>query len=259
MILIAECMGWEVETEALNHWQRHRDLFPHIPSQSRYNRRRRYLSEVLKVIRHLLLQQIDVAQDPYCAVDSLPIPVVQFQHAPRASEDWRCHEAQVGYVSSKKQYIYGYRLHHLVTLRGVIVDFILVPAGYKDSEAMEEFLAAHAGRRVVADKGYVNQAVAERLAQLYGVHLLALTRKNQKKQPLPTPLRQVIPHWREICETVHSQLAEQFHIQRNRARSFYGLCARLIAKITAHTCCVFLNRLLGEVDFLRIKQLAFPN
>lgn len=259
MILIAECRGWDVETEALHHWQAHRDLFPHIPSQSRYNRRRRHLSGALKWIRQVVLEQIDVAQDPYCAVDSLPLAVVQFQHAPRASADWRCHEAQIGYVSSKKQSIYGYRLHHLVTLRGVIVDFMLVPAGYKDSEAAEEFLAAHSGRRVLADKGFVNHAVAERLADLYHVQLIAQTRKNQTQHPLPAALRQSIPHWREICETVHSQLAEQFHIQRNHARSFYGLCARLIAKITAHTCCVLLNRLFGEVDFLHIKPLAFPN
>lgn len=243
----------------MKHWQSHRDLFPHIPTQSRYNRRRRYLSDALKLIRQVLIQQLDVAQDAYCAVDSLPLAVVQFHHAPRASADWRCHEAQIGYVASKKQYIYGYRLHHLVTLRGVIVDFMLAPAAYKDSEVVEEFLANHSGRRVLADKGYVNQEVTERLAEVYGVQLLALTRKNQKKHPLPLPLRQHIPHWREICETVHSQLVQQFHIQRNGARSFYGFCARQIAIITAHTCCVFLNRLLGEIDFLHIRHLAFPN
>jgi len=259
MVLVSECMGWDVETEALSQWQGHRDLFPYIPSQSRYNRRRRALSDVLKVMRHSLIQRLDVATDRQCALDSLPIGVCAFHHAPRASSQWRAHDAQIGYVSAKKQWIFGYRLQSLVTLRGVIIDFMLAPAGYKDSEVVDEFLPLHSGRRILADKGYVNRELAQRLAQEHHVYLIARTRKNQKRNPLPTALQACIPKWREICETVHSQLVAQFHIQRNHARSFAGLCTRLIAKLSAHTFCLYLNRLFGEVDFLPIKHLAFPN
>jgi hypothetical protein len=257
MVLISECQGWDVETEALSHWQAHRDLFPYLPSQSRYNRRRRALSDALKVIRQQWMAQLDVAQDPACAVDSLPIGVVQFHHAPRASDEWRRHAAQIGYVSAKKQYIFGYRLQALLTLRGVLVDFLLLPAGYKDSEGVYELLAPHAGRYVLADKGFVNHQVQQTLWQQHRVLLLARTRKNQKHHPLPAPLQRDIPRWRQICEIVHSQWVDQFHIQRNHARSFDGFQARLVAKLTAHTCCILLNRLLGDPDFLRIKHLAF--
>jgi hypothetical protein len=40
MALIGECCGWDLETELLSQWQKHRDLFPVIPTQSRFNRRR---------------------------------------------------------------------------------------------------------------------------------------------------------------------------------------------------------------------------
>ncbi|MBN8619777.1 MAG: IS982 family transposase [Anaerolineae bacterium] len=259
MTLISECVGWDVETEALSHWQSHRDLFPSIPSQSRYNRRRRALNEVLKVMRHSLIQHLDVAADCQCAIDSLPIGVCAFHHAPRASSEWRSHEAQLGYVSAKKQWVFGYRLQSLITLRGVIVDFMLAPAGYKDSEVVDEFLHLHPGRRILADKGYVHRELAQCLAHEHGVYLIARTRKNQKRHPLPAALQACIPKWREICETVHSQLVEQFRIQRNHARSFAGLCTRLVAKLTAHTFCIYLNRLFGNPDFLPMKSLAFPN
>jgi len=68
-----------------------------------------------------------------------------------------------------------------------------------------------------------------------------------------------ISRWREICETIHSLLVQQFRIQRNHARSFAGLCARLIAKLTAHTLLLYLNRLPGNPDFLKITLLAFLN
>lgn len=92
-----------------------------------------------------------------------------------------------------------------------------------------------------------------------GVYLIARTRKNPKRNALPAPLQHIIPRWRQICETVHSQLVEQFHIQGNYARSFDDLCARLMAKLTAHNFCIYLNRLFGNADFLSIKSLACPS
>ena len=60
-------------------------------------------------------------------------------------------------------------------------------------------------------------------------------------------------------ETVDGQLAEQFHIATNHAYSFAGLCARLYTKLTAHTLCSKINRLLGKAEVLQIKALAWPN
>ena len=63
---------------------------------------------------------------------------------------------------------------------------------------------------------------------------------------------------RQIVETVNGQLVEQFTIQLHHAHTFVGLCTRLLTKLTAHTLCIYLNRLLGIADFLRLKTLAFP-
>jgi hypothetical protein len=76
---------------------------------------------------------------------------------------------------------------------------------------------------------------------------------------VPPAVRQTINRTRQIVETVNGQLTEQFNIEDNHAHSFRGLCARLYTKLTAHTLCIYLNRLLGEVEFLQIKHLAFPN
>lgn len=60
-------------------------------------------------------------------------------------------------------------------------------------------------------------------------------------------------------ETVNGQLSGQFAIAKNYAHSFWGLCTRLYSKLTAHTLCIYIKRLLGKPDFLQIKALAFPN
>jgi hypothetical protein len=71
-------------------------------------------------------------------------------------------------------------------------------------------------------------------------------------------MRRLFNSVRQIIETVNGQLTEQFHIETNHAHSFWGLCARLYTKLTAHTLCIYINRLLGNPDFLHIKALAFP-
>ncbi len=257
MALVGECRGWVVETDMLSYWQEHRDLFPHIPSQSRFNRRRRQLMDAFNLVRWTVLGMLDLAQDQQCTIDSLPIPVVQFHLVPSATGDWDVHGADFGKVPSKKQTIFGYKLHLLVTLKGVIVDFILAPASAADLTVGEELLSAHTELLVLGDKAFISAALAAHLLANNRIHLQTLPRANQKVQ-LPPELRRLHNQVRQIIETVNGQLVEQFHIECNHAHTFWGLCTRLLTKLTAHTLSIYLNRLLGWPQPLQIKALAFP-
>lgn len=256
--LIGECRGWDQETELLSQMQDHRDKFPHLPTQSRFNRRRRNLMFVTNLIRRLLLAQLDVAQDAQCVIDSLPIPVVQFHLVPGSTGEWPAYEADFGKVSSKKVTIYGYKLHLLITLGGVIRDFELAPASVADGTVGFELLAEHTDLEVIGDKAYINQAKAQELWRQNRIRLRTLPRRNQHQQLTPEVTR-LINSVRQIIETVNAQLTAQFKIETNHAHTFWGLCTRLYAKLTAHTLCIYINRLLGKPDFLQIKALAFPN
>jgi transposase len=258
MAIVGQCRGWDVETELVSHWHERRDLFPEVPERSRFNRRLRNLMPALNLIRHLVIQLLDVAQDRQCAIDSVPVPVVQFHLAPTASRQWAVHGATFGKVVTKKQTIFGYKLHLLVTLHGVIIDFVLAPAHAADLTLGEELLRAHTDLVVLGDKGYISQPLATSLAQDNRLQLLTIPRRNEKRH-LPAAIARLFNAQRQIIETVHDQLTEQFHIATNHAHSFWGLCTRLYTKLTAHTLSVYLNRLLGTPAFLQIKQLAFPN
>lgn len=257
MVLVGECRGWDVETEMLSYWQAHRDMFPHIPSQSRFNRRRRNLMLAFNLIRQTLLQALDVAQDQQCAIDSLPVPVVQFHLVPSSTGDWAAHAAAFGKVPSKKVTIFGYKLHLLITLGGVILDFVLAPANATDLHVGVELLENHTDLTALGDKAYISAPAAADLLRSNRVRLLTLPRRNQKQQASPAYCR-LFNSVRQIIETVNAQLAVQFNIETNHAHTFWGLCTRLYSKLTAHTLCIYLNRLLGNVDFLQIKSLAFP-
>src|SRR5918998_165393 len=64
MAIIGECRGHDMETEMLSFWSDHRDVFPRLPSQSRFNRRRRNLMPIFNLIRRAILRVLDVARDP---------------------------------------------------------------------------------------------------------------------------------------------------------------------------------------------------
>jgi hypothetical protein len=255
--VIGESRGWDQETELLSQMQDHQDKFPHIPTQSRFNRRRRNLMWVMNVIRRLLLSQLDVAQDPQCVIDSLPIPVVQFHLVPGSTGEWPAYGADFGRIESKKETIFGYKLHLLITFGGVILDFELAPASATDGTVGFELLAEHTDLEVIGDKAYINQAKAEELWRQNRIRLRTLPRRNQKQQLAPE-IRRGINSVRQMIETVNGQLTAQFHIETNHAHTFWGLCTRLYTKLTAHTLCIYINRLWGKPDFLRIKALAFP-
>lgn len=255
--LIGECKGWDVETELLSNMQSHRDLFPHLPTQSRFNRRRRNLMYITNLLRRMLLAQLELAQDKQCVIDSLPIPVVQFHLVPTSTGDWPAYAADFGRVESKKQTIYGYKLHLLITLGGLILDFELAPASAADGTVGFELLSDHTDLTVIGDKAYIDAHKAAELWRLNRIQMMTLPRRNQK-QTLPRETKRLINSVRQIIETVNGQLTEQFNIETNHAHSFWGLCTRLYAKLTAHTLCIFINRLLEKPDFLHIKSLAFP-
>lgn len=262
LTLIGECKGWHCESQLLREMAIHKDLFPHLPGQSRFNRRRRQLGDLTALVRRTFLKQLDVAQDKQCLIDSMPIPVVHFHLVPAMREtaawvEWTEHEAAYGYCASRKQHFYGYKLQLLTTGSGLILDFSLTPGNVTDLKGGEELLRMHQHLDVVGDKGYISAPVAAELWNDCGIRLLTRPRSNQKGQ-LPAGVARLLSSFRQLIETVNAQLNSQFNIETNYAHTFAGLKARLYTKLTAHTLCIYINRLLGNPDWLQIKHLAMP-
>ena len=257
LAIVGECRGWDKETDLIQEWQAYRHLFPNLPERSRFNRRRRQLSQGINLVRKAILRVLDLGQDCQCLLDSVPVPVVKFHLVPGSTGDWKEHDARFGKVPSKKMTIFGYKLHLLLALNGTILDFELAPANATDLQVGEELLSTHSDLDVVGDKAYISAPAREALDER-NVHLLSVPRRNQKEQ-MPEAVQRLLNRVRQLIETVNGQLTEQFHIDINHAHSFWGLCTRLYSKLMAHTLCIYINRLLGKREYLQIKALAFPN
>jgi hypothetical protein len=260
MALVGECKGWHAEAELLSAWAQHRDLVPRQPERSRFDRRRRQLAGAIDALRRLILGVCDLAQDRQCALDSLPVPVLTFHLVPRgqARARWQAAGASFGQVASKKLTIFGFKLSRLVTLNGLILDFVLAPANIPAVVAGVELVEAHTDLAVFGDQGFVSAPLAEWLWERNRLRWWTLPRRNEQRM-VPAEVAAHLNRVRQAVETVNGQLAEQFGVETNRALGLWGLTARLATKLTAHTLCVHLNRLRGAPDVLHIKELAFPN
>lgn len=169
---------------------------------------------------------------------------------------WRSWGADYGKVTTKKQTIFGYKLHVLVTLGGVIRDYVLAPAAAHDVTVAPELLGRHDGL-VVLGKGYISALLADTLRQEHALHLLTSPRRNARAREHAGR----VTLWnglRPVIETVNAQLTAQFGIGTHGAHTFGGLATRLETKLTAHTLCLALNWQRGKAAWLQIKALAFP-
>jgi hypothetical protein len=255
--LVAELVGLDAETRCLAYLRRnHPTLFPLLPERSRYNRRGRQLAEATNRVRGAIMERLwrvlEAEGAALCAIDGVPVPAVGFPHA-RHDHRWYG-EAAYGRVASKRQTIYGFKLHLLVGAAGLVLDFALVAANAADSTLAEQLLIDKAGLTVLGDKGYVDGPLHQLLAWRNGLTVLTPRRKNQRDQ-LPAALTRAIHAARQIVETVNSQLVGQLALQRNRAKSVWGLAARVHAKLAAHTLGLYLNYHLGR-PLLALMDLA---
>jgi hypothetical protein len=220
-------------------------FFPRLNERSRYNRRKRALWSVMLAMRCGVLIMLHASNQGTAVVDSAPVPVVGYKRD-KTSSDFTS-VAGYGICSSKALKYFGVKLHSLVTLTGIILDFILTSASPYDNQAVMELFEAQKGilREVLGDKAYNDQALQDTVNQELGITLWA-PRKNNQEPVGSKEHRRVRHRARLMVETVNAQLQEQMHLSKHYAKSTWGLFARVAAKVTAHTMGILINQLLGR-------------
>jgi hypothetical protein len=226
--------------------QYHLDLFPQLPDNSRFNRRKRCLVETMEAIRCYLRdcwqashpQPQDVAH--LRLVDSAPVPICTYTRGSRCQSvpiDWR--DEWFGVCASKKTKFFGARCHITTTLDQMIDTWLLAPGSYDDRKPLVSLLEERQGLGVIGDKGYVGADLEDRLWEVGDHLLLALKRKNQKIQ-WPAGIQKLLGKLRHSVETAFSVLTTVFHLDKPGSRSFSGFLVRMTTKILAHTVSYFL-------------------
>jgi Transposase DDE domain len=230
-------------------------FFPGLNERSRYNRRKRDLWSVILAVRVNLQTVLDAWQlEETAAIDSAPVPCVSYKRGKAASDF--VGTADYGVCSSKAVKYFGYKIHCVVSLTGLIMGFLLTPANCYDNQAVVELLDSfsHHLKLLLGDGAYNDAALQTCLEQFRSLRLLAPVKTNQTPKRSSSAQKQ-LNRLRLICETVNAQLQEQLHLSHHYAKSTWGLMTRLAAKVTAHSVGMMVNTFLGR-PALQLASLA---
>ena len=250
--ITAEAFGFDSENLLFHrlHHECKEDL-PNLISRRQFNARRKLTARLAEEIRKDVAAAIDGSEGVFC-IDSKPVKVCQNARAKRcsmgrdnvdAAPDW-------GYCASQGLYYYGYKLHAVCGIRGVIHSYGMTAASVHDLQYLNDVRWEYHDCMMLGDKGYLSAEVQKNLFEVANISLEVPYRLNQKNWRPPA---WAYKRFRKRIETVFSQLNDNLMMIRNYAKQPCGLFTRTAGKIAAMTFMQYVNfinhRPIGQIKY----------
>lgn len=237
--LTAEKFSVDSESYLFSLLEEYKSDIPNLISRRQFNDRRKFTANLCEQIRKNIALAIDAGEDMFC-VDSKPVPVCRIARAKRCKLGKNDFETapNYGFCAAQNTYYYGYKLHALCGLKGVIHSYDLSKASVDDRYWLQDLKYEYQQSTIIGDKGYLKASLQLDLFETAQIHLEVPYRLNQKNwKPTFKPFAKA----RKRVETLFSQLDDQFMVCRNYAKQQVGLFARIISKVSALTVLQYIN------------------
>lgn len=214
-------------------------LFPRLICRTRFNRRRRRLQPFIAGVQAKVAACLE-AESEALVVDSIPIPVVKLAREKtfRAFKQAFDTAPAKGYSAVSRSWFIGYKLHVIIYDNGVVQQSGLTKGNVHDINFLKELETLPEGKLLLGDKAYRSQPLQMDLFEKFDVKLKVPFRSNQhdyKRHPKKYRRK------RQLVETFFAQMADQFSVKRNYAKSYEGLKARLSSKLSAISLLNWIN------------------
>ena len=252
--LTAETMSIDSENYLFIQLAQYKSSFPNMISRRQFNDRRKFTGNLCETIRKRIADHVDGGEDYFC-IDSKPIEVCRTARGKRCQMGKKDYSKapSFGYCASQRTYYFGYKLHALCGLSGVIHAYDLTKASVHDINYLHDIKFEYHDCSIFGDRGYIGKEIQLDLFETANIKLECPYRLNQKDwKPQFIPYAKA----RKRIETVFSQLTDQFMLIRNYAKETEGLFTRIIGKISAFTILQYINKInnnpIGKVKYALI-------
>jgi transposase len=215
-------------------------LFPKLPKQPGFHKRRRRLADTIEWLTGVFAQDSPGHGDSIVLLDSTPVECGRSLETTRRSE--LADACGYGYCRSHSRWFWGMRLHLCCAPDGTPRAAILAPADQKEREVALRLLplALRGGEAIICDKGYAGHEFEQSVHERFGARVLRPSRQDEPDNGLH--LSQI----RQLIESVFWTLKDRLGLERHHARTLAGLRARTASKLLALAAGVWLNHLLGQ-------------
>ena len=129
-------------------------------------------------------------------------------------------------------WFYGFKLHLVINECGELLA-CQITSGNVDDRKPVPTLSKRLFGKLIADRGYISQALAEQLRETFGIQLITKLRKNMKNRLLPL-IDKLLLRKRAIIESVVDQLKNISQIEPTRHRSSTNCFINIIAGLIAY-------------------------
>ena len=179
--LTAESIGIDSESYLFAKLADYRSKLPHLISRRQYNDRRKQTANLCNLIIEKIANHIDGGEEYFC-LDSKPIEVCRTARGKRCKMGKGNYEKapSFGYCASQGTYYYGYKLHAVCGLSGVIHSFDLTRASVHDIKYLQDVKYDYHDCSIFGDRGYISASMQLDLFETANIELLCPYRINQK-------------------------------------------------------------------------------
>ena len=215
-------------------------LFPSLPSQPAYWKRRRRLSDAIEWLMAHFASQSPGYCDDVLLIDSTPVECGRSRETAKRSALGDA--AGYGYCAAHSRYFWGLRLHLLAAPDGTPRALTLADPR-RDERAVALELLERCRREsrevLICDKGYAGREFAGAAADL-GV---VVVRPARADEPGPGPHLAPI---RQRIESIFWTCKDLLTLERHGARTLAGLRERILQRFLCLAACISLNHRLGR-------------
>lgn len=230
--------------------KRLRDLFPELPQQPGFHKRRARLAETIEWLIGVFAAESPGFHDDLLLIDSTPLECARSVETTRRSALGDA--ADYGWCGSHSRFFWGFRLHGLFAPDGTPKAFALASPKRDEREVGIELLerAERAGGEILlGDKGYAGRAFAAAVRELDAT-IVRPARKNEPDSALHlAPIRQRIESIFWTCKDILT-------LERHGARTLHNLRVRIAQRFLALAACVALNHRLGRPSRALVDYVA---
>lgn len=225
-------------------------LFPELPKQPGYHKRRARLSETIEWLIGVFAAESPGFHDGLLLIDSTPVECARSLETTRRSA--LADAADYGYCASHSRFFWGFRLHCLFTPDGTPRAFTLASPKRDEREVGIELLERAdrvGGEIVIGDKGYAGKDFAEAVGGLEAT-IVRPARKDEPANGLHlAPIRQRIESIFWTCKDILT-------LERHGARTLHNLRVRIAQRFLALAAGIALNHELGRPSRALVDYVA---
>jgi hypothetical protein len=225
-------------------------LFPEIPGQAGYHKRRRRLGETLEWLIEVFASQSPGFYDDLLLVDSTPVECARSRETVKRSQ--LADAADYGWSASHSRYFWGFRLHAIFAPDGTPRALTLASPKQDEREVAIKLLARthrNGPVTVIGDKGYAGARFAEEASELDATILRPHRKDEPGRGPHLAPIRQRIKSIFWTCKDILT-------LERHGTRTLPGLRERILQRVLCLATAITLNHQLGRPSRALVNYCA---